>query len=69
MIVKTVNDKELVKEIREKIKNNGGYCPCVIEALRTEDDKCICKDFREKIENKEKCTCHCGLYEIVLDEG
>lgn len=46
----------LVKEIRQKIKENGGYCPCRLE--RTPETKCICKDFLEQ----ESGTCHCGLY-------
>jgi ferredoxin-thioredoxin reductase catalytic subunit len=47
-------DADLVKQIREEIKNNFGYCPCVIE--NTEDSKCPCKDMRTKH------ICICGLY-------
>ena len=49
-------DKELVAEIRAKLKNNNGYCPCVF--VKNEDTKCICKEFREMDEG----MCHCGLY-------
>lgn len=50
-------DKELVKEIREKLKENGGYCPCRLS--KTEDTKCMCKEFREQ---QEEGYCHCGLF-------
>lgn len=56
MMVRLSEDKELVQEIREKIKYNGGYCPCRIE--RTEETKCMCKEFREMKEGE----CHCGLF-------
>lgn len=49
-------DYELVKEIREKLKQNDGYCPCA--TVKFADTKCMCKDFREKLEGE----CHCGLY-------
>ena len=47
---------EIVESIKEKLKNNGGYCPCSIE--KNEDTKCMCKAFREQ----ESGECHCGLY-------
>jgi hypothetical protein len=50
------NNIELVNEIRQKIKENDGYCPCAIQ--KTEDTKCMCKEFREKTEGE----CRCGLY-------
>lgn len=56
MRIKVSDNKELVKDIRTKIKENGGYCPCRIE--RNEDTKCICKEFREQ----KSGECHCGLY-------
>jgi len=56
MAIRLSEDKELVQEIREKLKKNGGYCPCRIE--RTEDTKCICKEFREQ----KSGECHCGLF-------
>lgn len=49
-------DEEYVKEIRKKLKENSGYCPCRIE--KNEDTKCMCKEFREQPEG----MCHCGLY-------
>ena len=50
-------DKEVVKEIREKLKDSNGYCPCKL--LHTEENKCMCKEFREQT---EPGYCHCGLY-------
>lgn len=56
MRIKVSDNKELVEDIRTKLKENGGYCPCRIE--RNEDTKCICKEFREQ----KSGECHCGLY-------
>lgn len=56
MAIRLSEDKEIVKEIREKLKANGGFCPCRIE--KTPDTKCMCKEFREQ----ESGECHCGLY-------
>lgn len=58
--IKTNPDKEFVKEIRDKLKENGGYCPCRIS--KTADTKCMCKEFREMVANGETGMCHCGLY-------
>ena len=60
-IVKTNPDKDIVKEIRRKLKETDGYCPCRIS--RTEDTKCMCKQFREQ----DSGMCHCGLY-IKINE-
>lgn len=56
MKIKLSTDKELVAEIKTKLKENGGYCPCKLE--KTADTKCMCKEFREQ----ESGECHCGLY-------
>ena len=58
------NDKELVAIIREGLRNNDGYCPCVANSRGQEKYKCICEDMRERVPVGE--TCHCGLY--VKDE-
>ena len=49
-------DKKFVAEIRHKLKENNGYCPCSL--IKSEDTKCMCKEFRETDEG----MCHCGLY-------
>lgn len=62
MAVKLSEDKELVEEIREKLKANEWYCPCRIE--KTPDTKCMCKEFREM----EEGECHCGLFVKTKEE-
>jgi len=57
MRIKVSNNKEVVEEVRKKLKENSGYCPCKL--FKNEDTKCICKEFREQTELGE---CHCGLY-------
>lgn len=56
MSIKQNPDREYAKEVRKKLKDNGGYCPCRLE--KTPDTKCMCKEFRES----EEGMCHCGLY-------
>ena len=56
MKVKVSDNKELVDEIRAKLKENNGYCPCSL--IESEDTKCMCKEFREQ----DIGECHCGLY-------
>ena len=56
MKIRSNPNRELVKEIREKLKENDGYCPCKI--VKNEDTKCICKEFIEQ----GLGPCHCGLY-------
>lgn len=54
-------DKEFVQKIREKLKENDGYCPCKLE--KTDDTKCMCKEFREQIKDPNfEGYCHCMLY-------
>lgn len=66
MRVTTNPDKEFVKEIKDKLKQNSGYCPCRI--YKTPDTKCRCKEFREMIERGETGMCHCGLFIIEDDK-
>ena len=56
MKIRSNPNRELLKEIREKLKENDGYCPCKI--VKNEDTKCICKEFIEQ----GLGPCHCGLY-------
>jgi len=46
------------EEIRQKIKDNNGYCPNAKE--KTNDTKCMCQDFL--LLDKENMNCKCGLY-------
>lgn len=54
------DDINLVNKIKEKLKNNDGYCPCVL--TKRPEDKCMCKNFREQISQNIEGECHCGLY-------
>ena len=62
MAIRLSDDKELVEEIRHKLKENDGYCPCRIE--KNDDTKCMCKEFREQ----EDGECHCGLFVKTKEE-
>lgn len=66
MRIRVSDNKELVEEIRAKIKENGGYCPCRLE--QTEDTRCMCKEFRDQIERRENGECHCGLYCATFED-
>jgi len=63
MRIEINSDKDLVKEIRNKIKENDGHCACAI--IFDENNKCMCKEFREQIANGISGECHCGLYVAV----
>lgn len=54
-------DPNIVNDIRNKLKENDGYCPCRLN--KTPDTKCMCKQFREQ----DSGMCHCGLY-IKINE-
>ena len=56
MKIEVTKDKELELEIREKLRENGGYCPCRID--KNEDTRCCCLDFRNQAEG----ICHCGIF-------
>lgn len=60
-MVKINPDRNVVKIIKERLKQNDGYCPCA--TLKDETTKCMCKEFRELIKDHDfKGPCHCGLY-------
>ena len=59
--VRLNEDQEMVKMIREGLKQSGGYCPCRRE--RTEENMCLCKEFRDQIADPDYTGyCHCMLY-------
>ena len=62
MAVRLNPDTETVKDIRERLKDNNGYCPCNL--IKNPDTKCRCKEFRDQIERGEKGFCHCGLWYV-----
>ena len=55
-------NEEFVAEMRKKLKESHGFCPCMIE--QTEDTRCMCKEFRDQ----ESGECHCGLYTKYYSE-
>ena len=62
--IKVVDDAEYVEAIRQKLKDNKGFCPCRL--VKNEDTKCMCKEFREQSDG----VCHCGLYvKEIIEEG
>lgn len=61
-MIRVNEDKKLVKEIRQKLKDNDNYCPCRL--IKSEENKCICKEFKEQ----EEGYCHCGLYYKIKGE-
>lgn len=61
-MIKLNDSQELVNEIKSKLKQNNGYCPCSI--IKSEDTKCICKEFREQ----EVGECQCGLFIKTIDK-
>lgn len=57
VVIKQNPDIEHVKEVRNKLRDNEGYCPCSL--IKNHDTQCMCKDFREQ---ETSGMCHCGLY-------
>ena len=54
-------NEEIVKRVKEGLKQKGGYWPCRIGKL--EENKCMCKEFRDQIADPEfEGYCHCMLY-------
>ena len=61
MQIKQNPDREIVKNVKEGLRQTGGYCPCRRE--KTAAAKCMCKEFREQIADPNfKGFCHCMLY-------
>lgn len=54
-------DPEMVRIIKQGLKDSGGYCPCRMD--RTEEYKCMCQEFRDQIADPDfEGFCHCMLY-------
>lgn len=58
-------DKDYVKEIKQDLKGNNGFCPCKL--VHIPENKCPCKDFKEQQKAGRPGACTCGLYLIVED--
>lgn len=59
-------DSEYAAEMKKKLKENNGYCPCSL--YKNNDTKCKCKDFRDQIARNEPGACHCGLWIAVKED-
>lgn len=60
-----ITDNTEVKNIvLQGLKQNEGYCPCIVNSKGKPQYKCMCQDFRENTKIGE--TCHCGLF--IKDE-
>ncbi len=58
---------EVVKVIKEGLKQKGGYCPCRTE--KKEEYKCMCEEFKAQIADETfEGYCHCMLYYKSLEE-
>lgn len=64
MRLHVTEDKDLAAMIRQGLKENDGYCPCIYQSKGKEEYKCICEEMREHIPVGQPC--HCGLY--IKDE-
>ena len=54
-------DEEVVRIVKEGLKQKNGYCPCRREI--SPDTKCMCKEFRDQIADPDfEGFCHCMLY-------
>ena len=61
MKIRYNDDKEIVRLVKEGLRERGGYCPCRREI--SDDTKCMCREFREQIADPEfEGYCHCRLY-------
>lgn len=56
-------DAEFVRNLKKRIKDNSGYCPC--QLVKNKDTKCPCLEFRTTN------YCCCGLYIVdpTYEEG
>ena len=61
MKVRFNDNEEIVRTVKEGLRETGGYCPCRRE--RTEETKCICSEVRAQMADPEfEGYCHCMLY-------
>lgn len=65
MRVHVTDDEALRDSVREALRANDGYCPCVVGSKGKKEYKCICQEFILNTPVGE--SCHCGLY--IKDEG
>lgn len=67
MKIKLNPDEEIVRTVKEGLKQNDGYCPC--RRTKSEDTKCMCREFKEQIADPNfEGYCHCMLYYKSLSD-
>jgi ferredoxin-thioredoxin reductase catalytic subunit len=67
MGVRLNENADVVRTIKEGLRQRGGYCPCRME--KSEDNKCICREFREQMADPDfEGYCHCMLYYKFKEE-
>ena len=56
-------DAEIVRVVKEGLKETGGYCPCRME--RKEEYKCMCEECKAQMKDPDfEGYCHCMLYHV-----
>lgn len=60
MKVHVTDNVELRDSIREALKKNEGFCPCVLGSKGKQEYRCMCENFINNTPVGE--SCHCGLY-------
>lgn len=61
MGIRLNENNEIVKAVRNGLKEKDGYCPCRVGKLP--QNKCICEEFRAQIADPDfEGYCHCMLY-------
>lgn len=54
-------NKEVVKTVKEGLKQTGGYCPCRRDKIK--ENICMCEEFKKQIADPDfEGFCHCMLY-------
>lgn len=57
LIIRKNPNKEIYEQVTSAVKDNDGYCPCMLE--RSDKTKCPCESFRLQDTEGE---CHCGRF-------
>lgn len=61
MKIRLNTNEEVVRTVKDGLKQTGGYCPCRLE--RKEEYKCMCEEFKAQIKDPDfEGYCHCLLY-------
>lgn len=59
-------DKEKYERVTKAVKDNFGYCPCIIE--HNESTVCMCDEFRQQVKDGYIGECRCGRYVSYEDK-